>query len=301
MKIAVCVKSVVDVSFPFVLDMEKLSAWEDDLFYKVNPADKCAAELALTLRATYGGEVVYLAYGPPRVEKALRDCLAMGGDQAFRVWEDRPQAGSFARAYLLAKALKGLHPDLVLCGARSLDEGSGETPVAVAEYLGFPQVTGITDLLSLEQNCSVIVKRRLERGKREEIECALPALLSVETGINQPRYGSLPNVYKAKKAQITNLTGANLEVDRSLLKELAALMQPESKSLPRPRPKKTFNLESGLNAAQRLEWIMSGGGGKQSKSDFLEGEPEEVAKKLANIILENTAVPNSLKAEGPGK
>jgi electron transfer flavoprotein beta subunit len=293
MKIAVCVKSVIDVSFPFALDIQNLTAWEDDVFYKVNPADKCAAEVALTLRETYGGEVFFLAYGPPRVEKALRDCLAMGGDQAIRVWDDRSHSGSFSKAYLLAKALKRLSPDLVLCGARSLDEGSGETPVAMAEYLELPQVTGITELSSLEENRSVIVKRRLERGKREEIECSLPALLSVEIGIKKPRYGSLPNALKAKKAKITCLKGDSLEVDFSVFKELDSLLQQESKSLPRPRPKKTFNLESGLNVAQRLEWIMSGGGGKQSKSDFLEGRPEEVAKKLADIILENTAVQKS--------
>lgn len=285
MKIVVCVKSVIDVSFPFALDLENLIPVEDDVFYKVNPSDKCAAELALTLKETYGGEVFFVAYGSPQVEKTLRECLSMGGDKAIRILDERSYSGTRPKAYMLAKAAERLSPDMVLCGARSLDEGSGETPAAMAEYLGLPQVTCITELSSLEDQ-SIVVKRRIERGKREEIQCPLPALLSVETGINQPRYGSLPNTFKAKKAEIACFKGDDLGVDSSFLKELGSLVQQESLSLPRPRPKKAFNLESGLSAEQRLEWIMSGGGGKQSQSDLLEGQSEEVAKKLADILLE---------------
>jgi electron transfer flavoprotein beta subunit len=285
MKIIVCIKSVLDVTFPFVLDQEKLIPLEEDVFYRVNPADKSAMEVALTLKETYGGEVIILSYGPSQVETALRSCLTMGGDKAVRIWEDRVDARSRAKAYLLSKAAEKFSPELVLCGSLSLDEGTGETPVAVAEFLGIPQVTGVTDLSYSNENHTITVKRKLERGWREEIECRFPVLLSVEPGIIQPRYGAMPDLLAAKRADIACLTGADLEVDFSFIQELNSLVRFDKCSMPRPRPKKAFNMESGLSAEERMELMMSGGV-KQSKSDLLEGPPEKLAQQLMNILKE---------------
>lgn len=285
MKIVVCVKEVVDVSFPFALDQVSYLPLAEDVFYRPNPADRCAVEVALTLREQHGGEVCILSYGPQRVEKTLRDCLSMGANRAVRVWEDGYNAGSQAKAYLLARAVESLSPDLVLCGCRSLDEGSGETPAALAEFLGFPQVVGVTDLELSRDRKQVTVNRKLERGRREAIECRLPAVLAVEEGIQQPRYASLPNLLEAYRAQVAVLSGADLAVDFSELRQLGVLKTEVRRSLPRPRPKKTFNLESGLTAEQRMELMMSGGS-RQGKSDFLEGPPEELAKKVTGILRE---------------
>ena len=289
MKIIVCIKSVLDVSFPFVLDQDKLLPLDDDVFYTLNPADKCAVEVALNLKEEFGGEVIILSYGPGNVETALRDCLAMGGDSAVRVWNDQPNSGSSVKAYLLAKAIETLSADLVMCGSMSLDEGTGETPAVIAEFLNISQVTGVTDLSYGKETNTVTVKRKLERGWREEIECPLPAVLSVELGIRQPRYGQMPNVLEAKLAKIDCLTADDVGADLSFIRELDSLVQFESRSLPRPRPKKTFNMESGLTAEQRMELMMAGGL-KQSKSDLLEGFPKELGEKLANILKDRISV-----------
>jgi electron transfer flavoprotein beta subunit len=295
MKIVVCVKEVIDVTFPFVLDPKTLEPVETDLFYKINPADKCAVEMALRLQETLGGEVCYLTFGPPRTERMLKDCLAMGGKEAIRIWEDRPFLGSQAKAVLLAKAVTRFSPDLILCGARSLDEGSGETPVAIAELLDLPQVSGVTDLSVSPDATTVCVKRKLERGRREEIECPLPAVLTIEPGTRTPRYAALPGVLSAYKTPINCLSGDDLEVDSFELNERNSLLRFVAKSLPRPRPKKTFNMESGLTAEQRMELMMSGGL-KKTGSDLIEGSPPDVAKKLAAILRDKIATPQSAKA-----
>jgi electron transfer flavoprotein beta subunit len=285
MKIVVCVKEVVDVSFPFVLDQETFKPLEEDVFYTVNPADRCAVEVALTMQEQYGGEVCFLTFGPRRAEKTLRGCLALGGDRAVRVWDDRIDAGSQAIAFLLARAVAQLSPDLVLCGSRSLDEGSGETPAAMAEFLGFPQVVGVTDLEFFPACGTAVVQRKLEMGRRESVECPLPAVIAVEAGIRQPRYAALPRLLEASRAQISLLNGAELGIDSSEVTKLDSLRTVVRRSMPRPRPKKTFTMESGLSAEQRMAAMMSGAA-RQGKSDLLEGPPEDIAGKLTAILQE---------------
>lgn len=285
MKIVVCVKQVIDVTFPFALNPEALCPEEEDIFYRTNPADAGAAEIAVRMQEKFGAEVSFLTFGPPRVEKVLKDCLAMGGDRAIRVWDDQFDIDSPAKAYILAQAVGPLAPDLVLCGSRSLDEGSGQTPPALAECLGFAQVTGVTDFeFGSEQN-KVVVKRALERGRREVIECCLPAVLAFEVGVQPPRYASLPRLLDAHRAQVSVLNADALGSDAAEVQRLAGLGRPVRRSLPRPRPKKTFAMESGLSAEQRMELMMSGGS-RQAKSDVLEGTPQDLAVQVAAILRE---------------
>ncbi len=282
MKIVVCVKPVVDVNFSLVLDQERVTPLADDVFYRANPADLCASEVAISLHEKYGAELTYLMFGPPRDTEILRGCLAMGGDRAIRIWDERFE-GRPAKAYLLAKAIAQLAPDLVMCGSRSLDEGSGETPPTIAEFLAVPQITGVTDLELIIDHKKLVARRKLERGRRESVECSLPALLAFEPGIRQPRYASLPRVLRAQRAPVDVMTPESLGVDLSELQVRASLTTFARRSLPRPRPKKTFNMESGLSAEQRMELLMSGGL-RQGKSDLLEGPAPDVAKKLTDIL-----------------
>ena len=115
--------------------MYAIRSYYEDVFFKVNPADLCAAEIALQLKEQHGAEVTYLSFGPPRVEKTLRECLSLGGDHAVRIWDSSIAPGSQGKTYLLAKVIQSLEADLVLCGSQSLDEGRGETPAALAELL----------------------------------------------------------------------------------------------------------------------------------------------------------------------
>lgn len=285
MKIVVCIKQVIDVTFPFALDQEKIEPLEADIFYTVNPADLCAMEAALSLRESHGGEVVVIGCGPERVEKALKACLAMGADQAMRIDAARLKPHSQAKALLLARAAAGLSPDLILCGSRSLDEGTGETPAAMAEYLGLPQITSVMALALSPDGQTVRAEKKLERGRRETIECPLPALLSLEAGVLKPRYAPLTGLLNAHAAQIDRHDVNSLEINNTEKMAVDSLRRQIRQSLPRPRPKKSFSLESGMTAEERMEMMMSGGM-KKSNGDLLEGLPGDLGKKLSGILQE---------------
>ena len=283
MKIVVCIKQVIDVKFPFALDQDKIEPLASDIFYTVNPADLGALEAALRFRESHGGEVVVLSCGPERVEKALKTCLAMGADQALRIDSARLKPHSQAKALFLAKAAESFSPDLILCGSRSLDEGTGETPSAMAEHLDLPQVTSVMSLELSGDGQTATVEKKLERGRRETIECPLPALLSLEAGVLEPRYAPLTGMLGAHAATIETLDAGSLSIDSSERMAIDGLRRQIRQSMPRPRPKKSFSLESGMTAEQRMEMMMSGGM-KKSNSDLLEGSPGELSKQLSGIL-----------------
>lgn len=283
MKTVVCVKQVIDVSFPFEIDPEKCRILPQDVFYILNPADRCACEMAIRTREKLGGEVIAVSLGPARVRLAPRSCLAMGANRAIHVWNPEVKTDSFTTAYLLAETIRPIRPDMILCGSRSADEMSGEVPAALAEFLDLPQGTGVLSIDIPSGRHEVVVQRRLERGRRETILCPLPALIAVEPGIVATRYPSFPDLLDAHQAQIEDINSHDLGIDPVLLRGIAGQRELVGWSLPRPRPKKSFSIDSGLNADQRMELLMSGVV-RRGKSDFLEGRPEDLASKLAEIL-----------------
>jgi len=283
MRIAVCVKQVVDVTFPFEIDPEKCEILPQDIFYVLNPADRCACEMAIQVRERQGGEVIVISVGPPRVCRTLRSCLAMGADRAIHVQDREAQMDSFVVAYLLAKAITPLSPDLILCGSRSADEMSGEVPAVLAELLDLPQGTGVMAMDLDSGGRAVTVQRRLERGRRQTILCPLPAVIAVEPSAVEPRYPSFPDLLAAHRAEIEELQIGDLGVDASLLTGMASRRRLVRWSLPRPRPKKGLSIDSGLSADQRMELLMSGGL-RQAKTEILEGEPGQLARTLADML-----------------
>lgn len=285
MKTVVCVKQVIDVTFPFEIDPEQCRILPQDIFYVLNPADRCACEMAILTREKLGGEVIAISFGPARVRLALRSCLAMGADRAIHVWDPQVETDSFAIAYLLAETIRPLGPDMILCGSRSADEMSGEVPAALAEFLDLPQGTGVLSIDVPSERHEVIVQRRLERGRRETILCPLPAVIAVEPGIVATRYPSFPDLLSAHQADIEVVNSQDLGIDPAPLSGMAAQRRLVGWSLPRPRPKKGFSIDFGLSADQRMELLLSGGV-RQGKSDFLEGKPEELARKLAEILTQ---------------
>lgn len=285
MKIVVCVKQVVDVSFPFEIDPEECRILPQDIFYILNPADRCACEMAIRTRERLGGEVITISFGPARVSLSLRACLAMGADRAIHLWDPQVEMDSFAIAYLLAETIRPLSPDMILCGSRSSDEMSGEVPAALAEFLDLPQGTGVLSIDVASEGHEVVVQRRLERGRRETLLCPLPAVIAVEPGIVATRYPSFPGLLAAHQAEIEVINRQDLGIDPALLTDMAAQRKLVEWSLPRPRPKKGFSIDFGLSADQRMELLMSGGV-RQGKSDLLEGKPVDLARRLADILTQ---------------
>ena len=208
MKIAVCIKQVPTREWQPRLNDQKSWIREQDASYEMNEPDAYALEEALRLREKHGGEVVVCSAGPARVQTVIREALARGADRAIHVEDDSlGAADAFVVADALAAAMKDERFDLVLTGLQSDDQGHGQTGVILAERLGIPSSTIIMEVQidpstgSGNAN-SMRVKRELEGGWFQWITMPLPALLTIQSGINQLRYATLKGIMAAKKKEI---------------------------------------------------------------------------------------------------
>lgn len=205
MKIAVCIKQVPTREWQPRLDESKCWIREQDASFEMNEPDAYALEESLRLREAHGGEVVVCSAGPARVAQVLREALARGGDRAIHVEDARlAAADAFTIAGVLADAIRDEKFDLVLTGLQSEDLGSAQTGVVLAERLGLPHATII-----MEVNVGhgdLRVKRELEGGWFQWINLKLPALLTIQSGINQLRYATLKGIMASKKKEIRSVT-----------------------------------------------------------------------------------------------
>lgn len=206
MKIAVAIKQVPLRDSP--LHVNAAGTWidEDHLSFEINEPDAYALEEALQLREKHGGEVIVISAGPARVSQTIREALAKGADRGIHI-EVATDAGAFDTlqiANLLAAALKTEAPDLILTGLQSDDLGYGQTGVILAELLGLPSSTIIMQVEV--QAGKVRVKRELEDGWFQHIEMPLPAVLTIQSGLNKLRYATLMGIKKAKAKEVKVIT-----------------------------------------------------------------------------------------------
>jgi electron transfer flavoprotein beta subunit len=201
MKIAVCIKQVPTREWQPRLRDDKTWIREQDAGYEMNEPDAYALEEALRLREKHGGEVVVCSAGPARVQQVLREALARGADRALHVEDDAlAAADASVTAGALAAAMADERFDLVLTGLQSDDQGHAQTGVILAERLGVPHSTIIMEVQI--ENGRLRVKRELEGGWFQWIAMPLPALLTIQSGINQLRYATLKGIMAAKKKEI---------------------------------------------------------------------------------------------------
>jgi len=201
MKIAVCIKQVPTREWQPRLRDDKTWIREQDASFEMNEPDAYALEEGLRLREKHGGEVVVCAAGPARVQQVLREALARGADRAIHVEDDTlGAADAFVTAAALAAAMADEKFDLVLTGLQSDDQGHGQTGVVLAERLGIPHSTIIMEIQI--QDSGLRVKRELEGGWFQWVAMPLPALLTIQSGINQLRYATLKGIMAAKKKEI---------------------------------------------------------------------------------------------------
>ena len=217
MKIAVCIKQVPTREWQPRLNDQKTWIREQDVSYEMNEPDAYALEEALRLREKHGGEVVVCSAGPTRVQQVIREALARGADRALHVEDDGlGAADAFAIADALAGAMADEKFDLVLTGLQSDDQGHAATGVVLGERLGIPHSTIIMDVQVEPSTGSgqgaLRVKRELEGGWFQWIAMPLPAVLTIQSGINQLRYATLKGIMAAKKKEIKTVpVPANLQ------------------------------------------------------------------------------------------
>jgi electron transfer flavoprotein beta subunit len=201
MKIAVCLKQVPARDWQPRVNDQKTWVRLQDASFELNEPDAYALEEGLRLKEKLGGEVVVCSAGPARVSQALREALARGADRAIHVEDDGlAAADAFAVAEALASAMRDEQFDLVLTGLQSDDQGFAQTGVMLAELLGIASATIIMEVDV--KSGALRVKRELEGGWFQWVGVPLPALLTIQSGINQLRYATLKGIMAAKKKEI---------------------------------------------------------------------------------------------------
>jgi electron transfer flavoprotein beta subunit len=206
MKIAVCIKQVPTRDWQPRLNDEGTWIRDQDASYEMNEPDAYALEEALRLKEKQGGEVVVCSAGPDRVAQVLREALARGADRAIHV-ADPSLAGAdaFVVSDALAAAMRDEHFDIILTGLQSDDQGHAQTGVILAERLGLSHATIVMEVQIPAAGATaplLRVKRELEGGWFQWVSMPLPAVLTIQSGINQLRYATLKGIMAAKKKEI---------------------------------------------------------------------------------------------------
>jgi electron transfer flavoprotein beta subunit len=222
---------------------------ERDLSYEMSEADAYALEEALRQKERHGGEVVVISLGPERVRQSIKEALAKGADRAIHlndpIFDAAADPAAIARA--LAAALKSESYDLIVTGLQSDDWGFAQVGLILAEELGLPSATIVMEVQP--ESGAVKVKRELESGWFQWVTLPMPALLTIQSGINQLRYATLKGIMAAKKKEIRELKAADLGLT-------------------------TAELSSG-QVIERVYFPE-----KTKHTEILEGKPAEVAQKL---------------------
>jgi electron transfer flavoprotein beta subunit len=201
MKIAVCIKQVVTREWQLRVNDSRTWIRDNDATFELNEPDAYALEEALRLKEKHGGEVVACSAGPARATQVIREALARGADRAIHVESDAlSTADPLVVSSAMADAIRDERFDIVMSGLQSDDQGFGQVGVMLAERLGMPHATIIMEVQA--SDTGLRVKRELEGGWFQWIELPLPALLTIQSGINQLRYATLKGIMAAKKREI---------------------------------------------------------------------------------------------------
>jgi electron transfer flavoprotein beta subunit len=261
MKIVVPVKQVAALDEEFELLEDSVGVDPASLEWDLNEWDTFSLEAALQIREAAGGdghEVVAVTVGDDEAQEGLLSCLAKGADRAVRVWDESlTDADVLAVARVLAAAVQRESPDLVLCGVQSSDAVNGATGTAVAGFLDLPHVAVVKRIEFDPADRSAVVERELEGGLVELVRVRLPALLTVQTGINEPRYATLRAIKQAREKPLEVCGVGELGLDRAELDAVAG-----SRTV-------------GLSPPER-------GAG----AEMMGGSPEAIASRIVEIVQE---------------
>ena len=249
MNIVVCIKQVPAKDAPLTIAEDGAWIREADIGFEMNEPDSFALEEALRLKEKQGGEVVALSMGPERAKQTIKEALAKGADRGIHVADDRFFAlDPLATARSLAAAIGKEKFDLILTGLQSDDHGFGQTGVLLAELLGLPHATIIMQIEVVDGRMKL--KRELEAGWFQWVEVPLPALLTIQSGINKVRYATLKRIMAAKKKEIVTVLRESLGVASEPTERLERIYVPQ----------------------------------KTKKTEFLSGTPKEAAARLVEKL-----------------
>ena len=253
MNIVVCLKQVPKKDSILRIAADQKWIDERDISYEMSEADAYALEEALRQKEKHGGEVIVISLGPERVRQSIKEALAKGADRAIHLSDPLFEAATDAPAVAsaLAAALKDEKYDLILTGLQSDDYGFAQVGLILAEHLGLASATIAMEVQP--EAGSVRVKRELESGWFQWVKVPMPAVLTIQSGINQLRYATLKGIMAAKKKEIRDVKAADLGLTADDLKPAQII---ERAYLPE----------------------------KTKRTEMIEGRPAEAAAKLVEKL-----------------
>lgn len=292
MKIIVCVKKIDFLYFHYGVDAKAGNVDSEKTVPMLNLYDEIAVEESICIKESFDDvEIILITVGSESSEPFLRYAFAFGADKMIRV--NGKSSDPWETATTLAKIIKNLEYDLILCGEKTIDQNSQLVGTLLAERLDLPQVSGIVDLKLNIQKRKVTVERNLGKGNREVIECSLPALFTAAIGLNDPRYPTLPNRLRAEIAPIQIISLMEMDPPAS---DWVGKVKDTYLSPLKPKPKPIFTPNATLPAHERMRQVIMGNP-TEKKGIFLEGTPEIIAKKIIDILDQH----NYLKNDGIAK
>lgn len=256
MDIVVCVKHVPETAeAELKIDASGKAVEKAGLVYDINEWDDYALEEAVRIKEKQGGSVTAITIGSEDSDSTLRKCLARGADKAIRLADPRfDGSDGYAIAKILHSVVKTMHYDLVLTGMQAGDDGSAMVGPILAQLLGIPHATMVK---KLELGTGTAkVNRELEGGLEEQVEIKLPALFSIQTGINEPRYVSIMGIRKAMQKEIKLMSLADTGLSENDVGFAGSWLSIERMYIPPV----------------------------EKQAEFLKGTPDEMAAKIAELL-----------------
>jgi electron transfer flavoprotein beta subunit len=256
MDIIVCVKHVPETAeAELKIDASGKAVEKTGLVYDINEWDDYALEEAVRIKEKQGGAVTAITIGPTDSDSTLRKCLARGAEKAIRLTDPKfENSDGYAIAKILHSVIKTLHYDLILVGMQAGDDGSATVGPILAQLLGIPHATMIKKIELAADTAKV--NRELEGGLEEQLEIKLPALFSVQTGINELRYVSIMGIRKAMQKEIKVMTLADTGLTEADVGPQGSWLTTEKLYVPPV----------------------------EKQAEFLKGTPDEIATRLTEIL-----------------
>jgi electron transfer flavoprotein beta subunit len=257
----VCLKEVPDTETR--IEVRDGKVVEEGIQYVINPYDEFALEEALKWQEQYGGKVTLVSLGPERARESILKGLAMGADEVYHLSDEAFLGGdAYATAKALAAAIEKLGAyDVVFCGKQAVDEDNASVGIMLAELLDLPHVSVVSKLeIAQEGNCAT-AERDVEGGK-EVVEMPLPAVITAQKGLNEPRYPSFRGIRQARRKPFTQWTVADVGLDAGEVGVAGAKVEVVEVAPPPERP----------------------------PGRIVEGEPAEAAKEVVRLLREEAKV-----------
>jgi electron transfer flavoprotein beta subunit len=262
MKVLVAVKQVAALDEDFEIRADGKDVNPDFLVRDLNEWDDYSLEEAMKIKESGGApvDIVAVCVGPEEADEALRKCLAKGADRAIRVWDDAIEGSdSIAIARVLAAVARKEKPDMLFAGVQSSDHAFASTGIATAAFLDWPHAAVLTHLEYTLGDKSAVFRRELEGGVLHEMQIECPAVLTIQLGINTPRYASLRSIKQAAAKPIEVLSLEDLDVVPGHVGEGGSLSRVRRMYVP-----------------------------DKGRAEMIEGSVEEQAMRLAQLIKELT-------------